>query len=106
MLDYYDISGCYILRPGSFNIWQNIQGVYPCKQLTVWFELTRTEWFDAEIKKLGVQGCYFPMFVSAARLEKEKEHLEGFSPEVAWVTKAYATLQLLTKIKPKSRHHC
>lgn len=46
------------------------------------------EWFDAEIKKMGVQGCYFPMFVSAARLEKEKEHLEGFSPEVAWVTKA------------------
>lgn len=46
------------------------------------------EWFDAEIKKMGVQGCYFPMFVSSARLEKEKEHLEGFSPEVAWVTKA------------------
>lgn len=46
------------------------------------------EWFDAEIKKMGVQGCYFPMFVSSARLEKEKEHLEGFSPEAAWVTKA------------------
>jgi prolyl-tRNA synthetase len=47
------------------------------------------EWFDAEIKKLGVQGCYFPMFISAGRLEKEKDHLEGFSPEVAWVTRAY-----------------
>ena len=46
------------------------------------------EWFDAEIKKLGVQGCYFPMFISAGRLEKEKDHLEGFSPEVAWVTRA------------------
>ena len=47
-----------------------------------------SEWFDAEIKKLGVQGCYFPMFISAGRLEKEKDHLEGFSPEVAWVTRA------------------
>lgn len=52
------------------------------------YRADQAEWFDAEIKKLGVQGCYFPMFVSAARLEKEKEHLEGFSPEVAWVTKA------------------
>lgn len=46
------------------------------------------EFFDAEIKKLGVQDCYFPMFVSQARLEKEKDHIEGFAPEVAWVTKA------------------
>jgi prolyl-tRNA synthetase len=57
----------------------------------VYFQRTRLtkEWFDAEIKKLGVQGCYFPMFISAGRLEKEKDHLEGFSPEVAWVTRAY-----------------
>lgn len=87
MLDYYDISGCYILRPGSFNIWQNIQGRLTDIEFAG-MKLTCLEWFDAEIKKLGVQGCYFPMFVSAARLEKEKEHLEGFSPEVAWVTKA------------------
>jgi prolyl-tRNA synthetase len=46
------------------------------------------DWFDDEIKKLGVQDCYFPMFVSKARLEKEKDHIEGFAPEVAWVTKA------------------
>ncbi|ORY30023.1 putative proline-tRNA ligase [Naematelia encephala] len=71
MLDYYDISGCYILRPWSYTIWQTIQN-----------------WFDDEIKKLGVQDCYFPMFVSKARLEKEKDHIEGFAPEVAWVTKA------------------
>ncbi|WVQ76515.1 proline-tRNA ligase [Cryptococcus sp. DSM 104548] len=71
MLDYYDISGCYILRPWSYAIWQTIQN-----------------WFDDEIKKLGVQDCYFPMFVSNARLEKEKDHIEGFAPEVAWVTRA------------------
>ena len=46
------------------------------------------DWFDAEIKKIGVEDCYFPMFVSASRLEKEKDHIEGFAPEVAWVTKA------------------
>jgi hypothetical protein len=56
-------------------------------QLRSWMGLM-IEWFDAEIKKLGVQGCYFPMFISAGRLEKEKDHLEGFSPEVAWVTRA------------------
>jgi len=47
-----------------------------------------SDWFDDEIKKLGVQDCYFPMFVSKARLEKEKDHIEGFAPEVAWVTRA------------------
>jgi prolyl-tRNA synthetase len=71
MIDYYDISGCYILRPRSYFIWEQIQGH-----------------FDGGIKELDVQNCYFPMFVSQAALEKEKEHLEGFSPEVAWVTKS------------------
>lgn len=37
---------------------------------------------------MGVQNCYFPMFVSEASLNKEKSHIEGFSPEVAWVTKS------------------
>lgn len=45
-------------------------------------------WFDREIKELGVQNSYFPMFISAAVLEREKDHIEGFSPEVAWVTRA------------------
>jgi prolyl-tRNA synthetase len=65
MIDFYDISGCYILRPWSFNLWEAI-----------------TEFFDARIKKLGVQNCYFPMFVSQAKLEAEKDHVEGFAPEV------------------------
>ena len=42
---------------------------------------------NKEIKKLGVQNAYFPMFVSKNKLEAEKAHIEGFSPEVAWVTK-------------------
>lgn len=48
-----------------------------------------TDWFNKEIKELGVQNSYFPMFVSAKVLEREKNHVEGFSPEVAWVTRAY-----------------
>lgn len=70
-IEYYDISGCYILRPPAFFIWEQI-----------------TQFFDAKIKKLGVQNCYFPMFVTEAALNKEKDHVEGFSPEVAWVTKS------------------
>jgi prolyl-tRNA synthetase len=49
---------------------------------------TSAEWFNAEIKELGVQNSYFPMFVSQKVLEREKDHIEGFSPEVAWVTRA------------------
>ncbi|KAF5357275.1 hypothetical protein D9758_005971 [Tetrapyrgos nigripes] len=71
MLDYYSVSGCYILKPWSYSIWEEIQ-----------------KWFDAEIKELGVQNSYFPMFVSAKVLEREKDHIEGFSAEVAWVTRA------------------
>ena len=71
MIEYYDISGCYILRPLSFFIWENI-----------------TAFIDKRIKKLGVQNCYFPMFVTEGALNKEKAHVEGFSPEVAWVTKS------------------
>ena len=44
--------------------------------------------FDGWIKKLGVENCYFPMFVSRDALEREKEHIDDFAPEVAWVTKS------------------
>jgi prolyl-tRNA synthetase len=71
MIEYYEISGCYILRPSAYFIWEKI-----------------TEFFDSRIKKLGVQNCYFPMFVTEAALNKEKNHVEGFSPEVAWVTRS------------------
>ncbi|KAI0765273.1 prolyl-tRNA synthetase [Fomes fomentarius] len=71
MLDYYNVSGCYILKPWSYSIWETIQ-----------------DWFNGKIKAMGVQNSYFPMFVSAKVLEREKDHVEGFSPEVAWVTRA------------------
>jgi prolyl-tRNA synthetase len=47
------------------------------------------EWFNSKIKEMGVENAYFPMFVSQKVLEREKDHIEGFSPEVAWVTRAY-----------------
>ena len=71
MLEYYDVSGCYILRPWAFSIWESI-----------------VNFFDAEIKKLDVQNCYFPIFVSQAALQREKDHIADFAPEVAWVTKS------------------
>lgn len=65
--------------------------------------LTRSAFFDAEIKKTGVNDCYFPMFVSRARLEKEKDHIEGFAPEVAWVTRAgQSELEEHIAIRPTS----
>ena len=70
MIEYYDISGCYILRPWSFSIWERLQ-----------------EHLNKEIKALGVSNAYFPMFVSQEALETEKTHLQGFEPEVAWITK-------------------
>ncbi|XP_060102446.1 bifunctional glutamate/proline--tRNA ligase isoform X11 [Heteronotia binoei] len=74
MIEYYDVSGCYILRPWAYAVWEAIK-----------------EFFDAEIKKLGVENCYFPMFVSQAALEKEKTHIADFAPEVAWVTRSGKT---------------
>jgi bifunctional glutamyl/prolyl-tRNA synthetase len=71
MIEYYDVSGCYILRPWSFAIWDVLK-----------------DFLDKEIKKLGVQNCYFPIFVSKGALEKEKSHIADFAPEVAWVTKS------------------
>ncbi|KAJ3156388.1 hypothetical protein HDU89_004170 [Geranomyces variabilis] len=71
MMDYYDISGCYIIRPWAYKIWKSIQ-----------------RFFGDAIEESGVEDCYFPMFVSEKALNREKDHIEGFSPEVAWVTKA------------------
>ena len=95
MLDYYDISGCYILKPASYGIWQEIQSrSFPCIASIVPND-DCTAWFDAGIKALGVQNAYFPMFVSAKVLEREKDHIEGFAPEVAWVTRAYVVASYL-----------
>lgn len=86
MISYYDISGCYILRPWSYRIWELMQN-----------------WFNDEILKLGVENSYFPLFVSQDRLEKEKDHVEGFAPEVAWVTKSGdGTLAKPIAVRPTS----
>jgi len=71
LIEYYDVSGCYILRPWAYGIWEKI-----------------VEFFDAKIKNIGVENCYFPMFVSQSALQKEKDHIADFAPEVAWVTKS------------------
>ena len=71
MIEYYDISGCYILRPLSYFIWESLQG-----------------FLDPLFKSVGVENCYFPMFVTKAALCKESAHIKGFAPEVAWVTKS------------------
>ncbi|KAL5637904.1 hypothetical protein ACGC1H_002241 [Rhizoctonia solani] len=86
MIDYYSVSGCYILKPWSFSIWERIQ-----------------QWFDSKIKELDVENSYFPMFVSSKVLEREKDHIEGFAPEVAWVTRAGSTdLEEPIAIRPTS----
>lgn len=86
MIEYYDVSGCYILRPWSYAIWEFIKA-----------------FFDEEIKKLGVENAYFPLFVSEARLKTEKDHIEGFAAEVAWVTRSgESELEVPIAIRPTS----
>lgn len=86
LIEYYDVSGCYILRHWSYAIWKHIQ-----------------TWFTEQINQLDVKEVYFPLFVSRAALEKEKEHIADFSPEVAWVTKSGdSTLAEPVAIRPTS----
>ena len=69
MADYAPIKGMMVIRPYGFAIWENIQNL-----------------LDLRIKETGHSNAYFPLFIPESLLEKEAEHLEGFSPEVAWVT--------------------
>lgn len=69
LIDYSTVRGCTIFRPAGYAIWENIQ-----KQL------------DARFKETGVENVYMPMFIPESLLQKEKDHVEGFAPEVAWVT--------------------
>lgn len=86
MIEYYEISGCYILRPWAYQIWEMIQ-----------------KFFDDKIKELDVQNAYFPLFVSSKALNQEKDHVEGFKPEVAWVTKSgEKDLEIPIAIRPTS----
>lgn len=69
LVDYSSVKGCMIIRPYGYAIWELIQ-----KQLDEKFKLT------------GHENVYMPMFIPESLLQKEKDHVEGFAPEVAWVT--------------------
>lgn len=69
LTDYTAVKGCMILRPYGYAIWENIQ-----KDL------------DRRFKELGHENVAMPMFIPESLLQKEKDHVEGFAPEVAWVT--------------------
>ncbi|KAK7927191.1 hypothetical protein PG985_004189 [Apiospora marii] len=87
MIEYYtEISGFFIMRPATMYIWNVIR-----------------KWFTAEIEAMGVDETNFPMFLSAKSLEKEKDHVEGFAPELAWVTKAGdKNLEVPVAVRPTS----
>jgi prolyl-tRNA synthetase len=70
-IDYTDVSGCLAFRPAAYGAWETVSRAV-----------------DAEFKKDGVENVYFPLFIPEKFLMKEKEHVEGFAPEVAWVTEA------------------
>ena len=69
LVEYSSVKGCMIIRPDGYAIWENIQ-----KEL------------DRRFKETGVENVYMPMFIPESLLQKEKDHVEGFAPEVAWVT--------------------
>ncbi len=69
-VDYTSVSGCLVFRPDSYFAWEVIQAAT-----------------DSLLKKDGILNTYFPLLIPKALLEKESEHIRGFFPEVAWVTK-------------------
>ncbi len=69
LIDYTSVKGCMVIKPAGYAIWENIQS-----QL------------DKMFKESGVEKVYLPMFIPESLLQKEKDHVEGFAPEVAWVT--------------------
>ncbi len=84
--DYSPVSGCMVFRPSGYAIWESIQSAT-----------------DAEFRKIGIQNSYFPLFIPERLLKKEAEHVQGFSPEVAWVTQAgKSTLDERLAIRPTS----
>ncbi len=69
LCDYSSMKGCVILRPYAQAIWENIQKI-----------------FDGMIKECGHENVAMPIFIPESLLQREKDHVEGFAPEVAWVT--------------------
>ncbi|WP_026883809.1 proline--tRNA ligase [Clostridium akagii] len=71
LADYTSVKGCIIFRPYSYAIWENIQST-----------------LDKKFKETDHENVYMPMLIPESLLQKEKDHVEGFAPEVAWVTKS------------------
>ncbi|MCW6676218.1 proline--tRNA ligase [Aerococcaceae bacterium NML180378] len=71
LMDYSPVRGCMIFKPDGYEIWEHIQKA-----------------FDARFKEEGVRNAYFPMLIPESFFNKEKDHIEGFSPELPWVTEA------------------
>ena len=69
LMDYSSVKGCMIFLPAGYALWENIQGL-----------------LDKRFKATGVENVYMPLFIPESLLQKEKDHVEGFAPEVAWVT--------------------
>ena len=69
LCDYTSVKGCMVIKPAGYAIWEAIQAD-----------------LDRRFKATGVQNCYMPLFIPEGLLQKEKDHVEGFAPEVAWVT--------------------
>ena len=69
LCDYASVKGCMVIKPAGYALWENIQ-----KEL------------DRRFKETGVENVYMPLFIPEGLLQKEKDHVEGFAPEVAWVT--------------------
>lgn len=70
LADYAPVRGCMIIRPYGYAIWEHISSL-----------------LDARFKETGVVNAYFPLLIPRSFLEKEAEHVEGFAPELAWVTR-------------------
>lgn len=86
MVDYAPVKGFMVIRAYGYGLWENIQSA-----------------FDKEFKRTGHKNMYFPLLIPESYLNKEKEHVEGFAPEVAWVT--YGGNELLSErlcIRPTS----
>ncbi len=86
LMDYTSVKGCMVFKPAGYAIWELIQSQ-----------------MDARFKETGVENVYLPMFIPESLLNKEKDHVEGFAPEVAWVTHGgNAPLQERMCVRPTS----
>jgi prolyl-tRNA synthetase len=86
LADYSDVSGCMVFRPACYAMWETVQKI-----------------IDENFKRDGIKNAYFPLLIPEKLLQKEAKHVEGFTPEVAWVTHAGNTkLSERLAIRPTS----